>query len=232
VVNSESITLDDVRRDLETRTKQDPSFRLTSDLFTEQLEIMIDRRLLIQEAMKRKLAEDERFVAAIKKFWEQTLIQRLMGQLTREFGPATTVNESEVADYYAKLAVQTTLRVEKTPDKAYAEKLREEASAGPVQWGQLLGPLTYDRLTSNALESAFGLEAGQAALYEVDGGFLVVRMESKTASVPPPLEKIRGQIANLIVRKKQKDSLESWLADRRASADIDIKEAKTDDVLR
>ena len=59
-VNGEPIYLKEFKRELALRVKQDPSFKISSDTFNELLEAMIDKKLIIQEAMKKRLAEKDR----------------------------------------------------------------------------------------------------------------------------------------------------------------------------
>ncbi len=86
VVNGEEITSTDLKRELVFRKRVDPSFEVTPETLSDQIDVMVHRRLLIQEAMRRRLAERETFVGTLRNFWEQTLIKELMDEITREIG--------------------------------------------------------------------------------------------------------------------------------------------------
>src|SRR3989338_1259688 len=61
-VNGDRVTTQDVKRELAVRAAQDPSFKATPSVLNQQLEVIVNRRILIQEATKRRLAEEETFV--------------------------------------------------------------------------------------------------------------------------------------------------------------------------
>jgi hypothetical protein len=81
-VNGAPIAAADLRRDVAGYGKNRPITRETLD---DQLKVMIDQKLLIQEAVKLSLSEDAKFAATIKTFWEQTLIRDLIEAKTKEF---------------------------------------------------------------------------------------------------------------------------------------------------
>lgn len=89
VVNGEEITSADLKRELVFRKRVDPSFQVTPETLSDQIDVMVHRRLLIQEAMRRRLAERETFVNTLRNFWEQTLIKELMDDITRGIDEAT-----------------------------------------------------------------------------------------------------------------------------------------------
>lgn len=103
-VNREPIYLRDFKRELAIRSKQDPSFKITPETLKEQIDIMVNRRLVIQEAMKKKLAEEDRFVNTIRTFWEQTLIRDFVDYKNKEFENYVYVTDAEIKDFYNKIA--------------------------------------------------------------------------------------------------------------------------------
>jgi hypothetical protein len=99
-VNKEQISLEDFQRELALRSKQNPHYKVTPEAVSEQLNTVIDRRLMVQEAMKRGLASNEDFIRTIQSFWEQTLIRELIEAKNHEWEGRLFVTEQEIHDYY------------------------------------------------------------------------------------------------------------------------------------
>jgi len=102
-VNKELISLRDFQKDIAIRSKQNPSYRITPQSVKEQLDTSIDRKLMIQEAMKMGLTNNEDFVRTIQTFWEQTLIRELIEAKSHEWADRLFVSEDEIRDYYEEI---------------------------------------------------------------------------------------------------------------------------------
>ncbi len=226
VVDGDRIGRKDLQYELQVRSKQDPAFQATPAALTEQIEILIDRRLLIQEAVRRKLAEEDEFVLTIRNFWEQTLVRRLMEELSYELSQGIAVSDAEIAAFYAKLSVQATFEIARRTTRQEAEALVQSAPAAagaPAGWDETAGPVTYDRLTSPFLERAFDeLEPGGASVFEQNGIFYAVRLLSKEAVTPPELTRISSAIKRVITQRKQRAAFAEWIRQKRSRAKIRV----------
>ena len=105
-VNKEPIFSSDLEREIALKVRQDPAFKVTPKTEAEQLDTIINRKLIIQKAMERGLARENRFVNTIKAYWEQTLIRDFLEYKDREFQQYLFVTEDEARDYYNKLAAK------------------------------------------------------------------------------------------------------------------------------
>lgn len=223
-VNGDPITAKDLKRELALRFKQNPSFKVTPETLHDELDIMIDRKLLIQEAMRRKITEEENFAAAIRTFWEQTLVRILMGRLSREFAVSTPATDAEVGDYYSKLSFKATFDVVKSDSRPALERVLADMKAGkPVEWQQKIGPVSYDELRSPALTEAFSLNAGAADIFSEGTDYYLIRLEAKNPASPPPLDSIKDKIRESLSRRKAQAAFDAWLGQKRAKADIKIE---------
>lgn len=88
-INGDPIYAKDLNREVALSFRRNPMFKITPQTLEEQINILIDRRLLIQEAKKKNLDRTDRFVDTIKAFWEQTLIRDLMAYKNKELGETT-----------------------------------------------------------------------------------------------------------------------------------------------
>ena len=103
-VNKEIISLKNFQRDLAVKAKQNPSYQVNEETVQEQLNSSLDRRLMIQEAMKMGLANHEDFVRTIQIFWEQTLIRELIETKNHEWKDRLFVTDDEVRSYYEDIS--------------------------------------------------------------------------------------------------------------------------------
>ncbi|MCC6544531.1 MAG: SurA N-terminal domain-containing protein [Nitrospirae bacterium] len=103
VVNGSPVSLQEFQRELAIYANRNPDFKLNAKSVEEHLNMVIDKQLMIQEAMKMGLAEDKRFLETIKSFWEQTLIRELIEVRSREWSGKLIVTEDEILAYYQNM---------------------------------------------------------------------------------------------------------------------------------
>lgn len=223
VVNGTPIGQEEFKKELSLRSLQDPSFKITPQALEDQLNLLVNRKLLIEEALDRKLAEDDRFKSSIKIFWEQTLIRLLMDHLSKEFEQSAFASEEEINSYYAKLGSKVSFEIKRSRDKAVIAKTMTAAKSGQaVDWDETTAPVTFADISSPVLEQAIGLKQGESGMYEKDGVFYLVRIASKETVAPPALDSIREQIKTKIKLRKQAGALEEWFKEKRKKADIKL----------
>jgi len=72
---------------------------LTESEKLDLLDQMIKKELLIQEAKRRNLDQDEDFRRTIETYWEQTLIRNLLDQAGEELSGRIYVSKEDIADF-------------------------------------------------------------------------------------------------------------------------------------
>ncbi|NOX96659.1 MAG: hypothetical protein GXO98_01055 [Nitrospirae bacterium] len=219
-VNGEPIYVKDLKREIARKAQQDPSYKLTPRSFEEQLNIMINRRLLIQEAMKKKLAGKKRFVNTIRSFWEQTLIRDLMDYKKEEEKNFIFVTEEEVKDYYQKLSSRVTFKILRSKDKKFLEDLLNKKES--IKWEKTIGPVTYEDINSKVLLKAFSMKQGEIKIFPDKNSYYLVSMTAKESLAIPPLSKLYPRIKERIREEKQRRAFEEWLGEMRSKAKIKI----------
>lgn len=135
-VNKEPIKLKDFQRELAIRSKQNPAYKITPQAIDEQLNTIIDRRLMIQEAMKSGLANSDDFVRTIQTFWEQTLIRELIEAKNHEWEDRLFVTEQEINEYYEHISkeVADLPPLEKIHDQIKHDILEEKKTNVLDEW--------------------------------------------------------------------------------------------------
>ena len=106
-INNEPLYAKDLKRNIALNLMSNPEFKITPQTLDKHINMMVDKRLLIQEAKKQKLDETERFVNTIETFWEQALIRDLIEYKSKEFTKTVTVTEEEMRNFYDKLKPPT-----------------------------------------------------------------------------------------------------------------------------
>jgi len=77
-INGYKLTRADFLGQLKAEVEFDRDFKVTREAKQELLEQIIRRELLIQEAQRQRLDRQPRFVRAIERYWESTLIRDLL----------------------------------------------------------------------------------------------------------------------------------------------------------
>jgi len=113
-VNDYDLPLKEFEDQLATDLNFEQDFKLTKEAKKEFLEQLIRKELLIQEATKLKLHQREKFIKAIERYWEATLIKDLLELKGEEFAKRTYVSQEEI-------------------EARYQEIKKERADIGPIE---------------------------------------------------------------------------------------------------
>lgn len=224
-VNHEPIKLEDFQAEMALRSKQNPAYKITSEAISEQMDTVIDRRLMIQEGMRMGLAENRDFVRTIQSFWEQTLIRELIEAKSREWEARLFVTEREIEDYYEKMRYRVTLKLKRAENETEAHNILETARQGKVEDWKTLGPLTYDDLSDRSIHRAYRMSEGMSEILKDEKGFLIVYIEQKESTDLPPMDELHDHLKRNLLRNKKTDALAAWLKEEREKAVIKINKS-------
>lgn len=152
-INDYELRSDDFDRQLSAELELDPDFKLTYTAKKRFLERLIRKELMIQEAIRLKLDHEEKFVKAIERYWQSTLIRDLMLLKGEEINKKTYVTQEEIESRYLKIreSGETDLQL---------EAVRE----------QILSDLKEEKKTNKLQEWVNGLQ--ENAIIEIDGELL------------------------------------------------------------
>ncbi len=99
-INDLKITRSEFNAQCEADMEYTENFKKNKKVRQEALNSIIRKELLIQEAKKMGLDQDLKFIAAIERYWEATLIKQLMEKKNSEIQQSTTVSEKEIRETY------------------------------------------------------------------------------------------------------------------------------------
>jgi hypothetical protein len=133
-INEYKLPFDDFQAQLAEELEMDHDFKLTQQAKQQFLEGLIRKELLIQEAKKRKLDRKEKFVRAIERYWESTLIRDLMDLKYEEINKRTPISEEEIdARYKDMKSTDASLPARKEMYDLIKEELKEEKMAATLE---------------------------------------------------------------------------------------------------
>lgn len=222
-VNESRISAKELRKEASLASQRYPEQKITDESLERMLEEMIERKLLIQEAVKMGLSEDERFLQSIKAYWEQTLIRELIEAKNREWKDSFIVTDEEVSAHYARMRYRVTMRAAGAPSKEAAATLRERMLKGRVENERLAGPLFVEDISPDSpLYGALGLPEKETGIFEDDERYTVVQVVKKEEIPLEPLDEIYGSIKERLLEVKKQHKLAEWIEDVRKSAKIDV----------
>lgn len=90
------------------------------------LDQMIKKELLIQEAKRRNLDQDEDFRKTIETYWEQTLIRNLLNQAGKELSCKIYVSKEDIADFKKEQgATEASMSAQKIEEELFERKKTE-----------------------------------------------------------------------------------------------------------
>ncbi len=122
-INDYNLTLEEFQYQLAAELEMDRDFKLTKEAKKGFLEELIRKELLIQEAKKLHLDRKEKFVRAIERYWESTLIRDLMELKGKKITRRALISQEETEAYYKEMQESE----EKLPSlKELKEKITKE----------------------------------------------------------------------------------------------------------
>jgi len=236
-VNGAPILLRDFKKELKAVERRTPGFVLTGESAEDVLNTMIERKLLIQEAVKLGLSEDEHFIETIKSYWEQTLIRELVNAKTRQWrglpsSAADSVSDKEIERHYERMRFSITIKTVKTAGEKDLEGKKDLMRRGKRVSGEALeGPLYAENFSpDDPLLSAFDLKRGGMTVIKDIDGITLVYIAAKEPAKIPPLDEIRGRISQYLAEFKKQKAMDDWLRGVKKISDIRIEKDAVDRV--
>ncbi len=244
-VNGHNVWASDVKREAVAQglISEGEPLDISSDLFRQRLDEVVDQKLLAAEALKRKLDKDpvaQRRLAAAR--------ERILGDMLVESVVEKAVNEDAIRRLYAE---QQKLSKRSEEIRARQILVATQAEADSIKkllaTGASFDALAMERSTDQATRFNGGdlgyftvdvmPEAYAAPLktaqkgqvvgpFATEGGWAILRVEDKRMEEPITLEAARPQIVRFLTYDQVRDLLEKL----RGGAKVDMLTAKTQDV--
>lgn len=153
-INGCPLTLSECQRQLAVVVDLREDYKLTKEAKREFLEELIRKELLIQEAKRLELDRTEKFIRAIERYWEATLIKNLMEIKGVELTERTLVSQDEIEARYNDMKKQGELQPLESLREKIVEEIREKKKT------EMLGKWIED------LRKTAQVEINEKLLYE------------------------------------------------------------------
>lgn len=199
VINDRIIT----QSELERRMREKPHDK-KEEAFIDSL---ITRELLIQEALRRGINQEESFRASVEDFYEQSLIKILLDRKYREFAPR--VREAEI-ERYKELSGHEVHLIKKRYRSASAAAAagspkKAEKPQQPGKTESISAPFAF--LSESLRFHLLNLEPGQSTRpIATDKGFAVYTLEKlEPLKQAPGASDFNRDRAEALIREQKKE---------------------------
>ncbi|MDI1366375.1 MAG: peptidylprolyl isomerase [bacterium] len=244
-VNGHAVWASDVKREAVAQglISEGEPLDISSELFRQRLDEVVDQKLLAAEALKRKLDKDpvaQRRLAAAR--------ERILGDMLVESVVEKAVNEDAIRRLYAeqqklsKRSEEIRARQILVATQAEADSIKKLLAAG-ASFDALAMERSTDQATRfnggdlgyftvDVMPEAYAgvlktAQKGQlVGPFAVEGGWAILRIDDKRMEEPITLEAARPQIVRFLTYDQVRDLLEKL----RGGAKVDMLTAKTQDV--
>ncbi len=223
-VNGQTVWASDVRREAvaEGLIGQGDPLDVSSDLFRQELDIVLDTKVLAAEAQKRRLDKDpaaqRRIAAARERVLEDLLVESMLDKSVND------ATERALYDDYVKSAPpceQIHLHEMVLGSEPEAEQVKKLLAGGAAfealamerskddatrSKGGDLGLMTTDTVPDPLATAVKDAKAGQiVGPVRLDDGWAVLKVDSRAPEPPPTFEKARPILIHEITDSQVKD---------------------------
>ena len=99
-INNSEIILDEFNDMMRLEVYSDPELDLTVESRNQFIDYLVRKELMIQEAVRLRLDRKKNFIGTIEKYWEATLIRKLLDLKTEEMKKKVLITDDEIERYY------------------------------------------------------------------------------------------------------------------------------------
>jgi len=100
IVNNFKMTKDEFQTECASEMEYNDIYKTSEKGIQDLLDCIIKKELLIQEAKRIGIDNDDKFIAAIEKYWEATLIKLLIERKNKEIQNTAMVSDKEIKKRY------------------------------------------------------------------------------------------------------------------------------------
>lgn len=189
------------------------------------IEILIERALLVQEAVKDGLSKEKRFIRSVERYWEQTLISNLLKKKEAEFEKMVVVSDDEIENYYKLMGVGITCRYYKVNDLDMGrEYLRRINNGEETPWDEESRFLRIEDVPLSLGMELFNKKKGESFASQTGQYYIVAQVIDRKEVARAPLKELRDEIKRELLKYKKEDLIQKWVNDLKQNATIEINE--------
>ena len=232
-VNNYEMTVSDFQEEARL-TRSNKSLSLDEDKAKAQLlKDLINKKIIIQEALKLNFDKDKTFMQEIERYWEQALLKLLFKNKSEELSRTIRVDDSEVRQAFDKMKKKLFAQFVVSSDKTAAQKLSQATSnfeetkdsfkdfiaqETTEWWG-------WSDLPKGIEDILFGLKPGQISqAFAYSDDWAVVRVLKEEILKIGPIEKMAPYIRGELLKQKKTEALDNWIDSVTKKAKVKINQ--------
>ncbi len=240
-VNRSALTVDEMEAEMESAALPAATLQMRKDWVSN----WIRTELLYQEALRRELDSDDETVRELNGIRRDHLSNAVLEHLLSD--SLLVVADDEVIEYYENRQQEfiyhepeLKLSVIVLPDEAAARQIRTQVARQRGTFGELArtrsihpssvngGDLGYlkkaDISDVSVRELVFSMYVGQVSrpVLSESGSFIFRVMDRREVGTLPPLDEVRGEIVNRMLRERRRDIVRRFVESLRQVADVEI----------
>jgi peptidyl-prolyl cis-trans isomerase C len=210
------------------------SLPLTLQQKTKLLDNLIDRQLLIQEAVKEGLDKKEDFMKEIEDYWHQSLIKRIVDKKSKEIVSNVKIYRREMEAYYRDvigkqisafvLFLNSAGEAQAVSGLKKEDEIRLYINRKPAALvDSKEGQIQPQDLPFSFTQEIYSRQAGEFTrpVRIASNLWMLGYVKSKADNGPAPeFSKVEGQIETAIRRQKELEGMEAWLSELRSNKKI------------
>ena len=189
---------------------------LTLEQWRQQFQLLVDRELMMSEARRRNLHEDEAVLNAVQA-WERNRLVSTLIEL--EMGDDMSWTEQELSTFYEEMGAGSEIRLQRidVSDRQKALKFLEQIRDG-TDFTQLaaansMRPMATDWLNPLMVDARYAplflLNKGTVELIEAENRYLLVKVADKRQV---SLDERRALVKRTLRRQRQQEANIKFLA--------------------
>lgn len=195
---------------------------LSFDQYKAQIREQLERLRLVSQEVRAKIQVGER---EMHEYYEANRNRFGAEDNFRARNIFFRLEEKMSADQVKKvMTTAMTVLHEARSGKDFAELARQysdDPAAGKT--GGDLGTFRKADILPEFEESLVKMQPGEVSdLIYTPTGLHIVKLEERTPGTPRPFEQVKGEIEDILYRKKSEDRFNQWVADLRKGAAIEI----------
>lgn len=210
---------------LDSRADMTSSSHISKEAKKACIDIIVERALIVQEAVKEGLNKEKTFIRSVERYWEQTLISNLLKKKEAEFEKMLVVNDDEIVNYYKLMGLKIRYRYCGVNSLQMGQEyLRNINNGEEISWDG-----ETDFLPIEDLPLSLGLELcnkkiGEACVSQTGQDYVVLQVMDQKRVTRKPLEELRDEITQTLMKYKKEVFIQKWVNDLKQNAAIEINE--------
>jgi hypothetical protein len=240
-VNQSTLTADELEAEMEAAALSGATLQMRKDWVSD----WVRTELLYQEALRRDLDRDGATVRELNRMRRDHLANVVLDDIAVD--TSMEITNEEVADYFEAHGQEfiyhepeLRLSVIALPDETTARQVRNQLARGRGTFEELArtrslhissangGDLGYlkraDISDVSVQEIVFSLQPGQISrpVLSESGSFIFRVVDRREAGTLPPLDEVRGEIVNRMLRDRRRELVKRFVDGLRQGADVEI----------